>query len=163
HLAWDEALEALFSRADAVCFGTLIQRHPVARATVRRALGAARNALVVYDINLRQDFYSREVIEGSLRASRWAKLNEDELGGRRGLLGLEGDTEAAVLRNLRRRYDIEVAALTRGERGCLVQTDEGEIAVPGVKVKVVDTVGAGDAFTAGLLVCTLEGRPLAEA
>ncbi len=163
YLAWDAGLEGLFAHAEAVCFGTLIQRHPVARETVRRALGAARNALIVYDVNLRQDFYSRAVIEESLRASRWAKLNEDELAVLRGLLGLGGETPSAAVQELRRRYQLEVVAVTRGERGCLVQTDEEEVSVPGVAVAVVDTVGAGDAFTAGLLALTLEGKPLGEA
>jgi fructokinase len=162
-LAWDGRLEALFGTAQAVCFGTLIQRHPVARATVRRALEAARNALLIFDVNLRQDFWGREVIEESLRASRWAKLNEDELAVLRDLLALGGASTSQTLKALRHRYGLELAAVTRGERGCLVQTDEEEIAVPGVSVTVVDTVGAGDAFTAGLLACVLDGRSLADA
>jgi fructokinase len=160
YLAWDVSLEALFGQARAVCFGTLAQRHPAARATLRRALHAAGNALVVYDVNLRQHFYSREVIEDSLTASRWVKLNEDELVVLRGLLALAGTTEAATLADLRRRYRLELACLTRGSRGCLVQIAAEEVDLPGVPVKVVDTVGAGDAFTAGLLVCALEGKPL---
>jgi fructokinase len=163
YLAWDTALEALLGRAQAVCFGTLVQRHPTARETVRRALAAARNALVVYDINLRQHYYSRDVIEASLTASRWAKLNDGELAVLRDLLGLAGTTESATLADLRRRYGLEVAALTRGARGCLIQSDDEEIAVPGLPVRVVDTVGAGDAFTAGLLVYVLEGKPVADA
>jgi fructokinase len=160
HLAWDDSLSALFGQAQAVCFGTLIQRHPTAREEVQRALRAARNALVVYDVNLRQHYYSREVVEASLAASRWVKLNDDELQVLRGLLGLAGQTPSALLADLRRQYTLELAALTRGADGCLLQTDDEEIAVPGVPVAVVDTIGAGDAFTAGLLVCTLEGRPL---
>ncbi len=163
HLAWDDRLEALLSQAQAVCFGTLAQRHAASRATIQRALRAARNALVVYDINLRQHFYDREVIEASLTASRWAKLNEDELEVLRPLLGLEGTTSSELLASLRRRYDLEVIALTRGERGCLVQAEDEEVSVPGVRVQVVDTVGAGDAFTAGLLACVLEGKSLADA
>jgi fructokinase len=163
HLAWDDSLEELFGRARAVCFGTLVQRHPAARETVRRALRAARNAVVVYDINLRQHYYSREVIEASLAASRWVKLNEDELAVLRPMLSLSGAADPAALADLRRRYGLEVAALTRGERGCLVQSEREEVDVPGIPVRVVDTVGAGDAFTAGLLVGVLEGRPPAEA
>jgi fructokinase len=163
HLSWDTDLERLFGQARAVCFGTLVQRHPAARETVRRALHAARKALVVYDVNLRQHYYSREVIETSLAASRWVKLNEEELAVLRDLLGLTGTTDPAALADLRRQYGLELAALTRGERGCLVQSAAGEIDLAGIPVTVVDTVGAGDAFTAGLLVYALEGRPLAEA
>ncbi len=163
YLAWDERLPGLFGRARAVCFGTLVQRRPAARETVARALAAARGALLVYDVNLRQHYYDREVIEASLTASRWAKLNDAELLVLRDLLGLSGTTDAARLGDLRRRYGLELVALTRGECGCLVQTAAEEIDLPGVPVRVVDTVGAGDAFTAGLLVSVLEGRPLAEA
>ncbi len=162
YLAWVDELEGLFARTQAVCFGTLAQRHPVSRDTIRRSLRAARNALVVYDVNLRQHYFDRAVVEESLRASRWAKLNEDELAVLRELLGLAGETPSRLLSDLRRRYDLEVVALTRGERGCLVQGDE-EVAVPGIPVRVVDTVGAGDAFTAGLLASVLEGKALAEA
>jgi fructokinase len=162
YLAWSDGLLPLFAQARAICFGTLIQRCPVARQAVQRALAAAADAIVVYDINLRQH-YSREIVEASLHASRWAKLNEDELTVLRDLLGLSGTTVSVVLGELRRRYDLEVAALTRGERGCLVQSDGTEIDLPGIAVQVVDTVGAGDAFTAGLVACTLEGRGLAEA
>jgi fructokinase len=163
YLAWDERLAALFGQARAVCFGTLIQRHPTARETVRRALATARGAVVVYDVNLRQHYYGRDVIESSLAASRWVKLNDAELLVLRDLLDLAGETDAARLADLRRRYGLELAALTRGERGCLVQTAAAEVDLPGVPVRVVDTIGAGDAFTAGLVVAVLEGKPLADA
>jgi fructokinase len=163
HLGWDDNLESLLGRARAVCFGTLVQRQPAARATVQRILPAARNAIRIYDLNLRQHYYSREVIEASLNASQWVKLNEDELVVLRDLLQLSGASDPATLADLRRRYGVDLAALTRGERGCLVQTAEEEIDIAGRRVRVADTVGAGDAFTAGLLVYTLEGRPLGEA
>jgi fructokinase len=156
---WD----VLFGQATAVCFGTLIQRTARARAAVQKALALARNALVVCDINLRQHFYDAATIEGSLQACRWLKLNDEELGRLQALLRLRDDGASTTLRDLRRRYNIELACMTRGEHGCLLQTDDEEIAVPGVPVHVIDTVGAGDAFTAGLLVKTLEGEPLTEA
>jgi fructokinase len=163
YLAWNDDLAVLLSQASAVCFGTLMQRCPTSRQTIRRALEAARNALVVYDVNLRQNFYSREGIEASLAASRWVKLNDDELRVLRDILGLAGKTEPQTLAALRSRYRLELACLTRGAHGCLVQTADEEISVPGTPVQVVDTVGAGDAFTAGLVVYALEGRPLADA
>jgi fructokinase len=163
HLAWDEPLRSLCQQAEALCFGTLAQRHATARQTIRQALASARNALIVCDVNLRQQFYDKEVIETSLRASRWAKLNDDEIVRLRELLGLPGRGDSEALAALRRRYGLELVCLTRGERGCVIQTDDEEIAVPGEKVTVVDTVGAGDAFTAGLLTQVLEGRTLADA
>jgi fructokinase len=163
HLAWEPRLEALLGRAQALCLGTLIQRDAEARAAVQQAVRAARNALVIYDINLRQDFYSREVVEESLRASRWVKLNDDELVVLRDLLGLDGTTEEPTVKDLRRRYGLELVALTRGARGCLVQTADEEVTAAGVPVAVEDTVGAGDAFTAGLLAYVLEGKSVADA
>jgi fructokinase len=163
YLAWDERLELLVRQAQALCFGTLVQRNRSSRETVQRALRSVQGALVVYDINLRQHYFSKEVIEASLAASRWVKLNDDELAVLRNLLGLMASGDSGALAQLRQRYDVELACLTRGSRGCLVQTADEEIAVPGERVEVVDTVGAGDAFTAGLLVYALEGRPLTEA
>jgi fructokinase len=163
HLAWEDRLEALFAHAQAICFGTLIQRNAVARETVRRALRAGRNALIVYDVNLRQQFYSRAIVEESLRLSRWVKLNDGELVVLREMFGLSGSSESALVGDLRKRFGIELVALTRGERGCLVQTADEEESVAGVPVLVVDTIGAGDAFTAGLVCRVLEAKPIAEA
>jgi fructokinase len=164
HIRWDDALERLCRQARAVCFGSLAQRETTSRTTVRKALAAApRDAVIVFDVNLRQQYYSRGVIKASLYASRWVKLNQDELTVLRGLLKLGGDSESAVLTTLRRQYDLELAALTRGEQGCLIQTADEEVEVPGAPTKVVDTIGAGDAFTAGLLTYRLEGRSLADA
>jgi fructokinase len=164
YLQWDEPVEGLFRRARAVCFGTLAQRGPASRATIHQALAAApRDAVIVYDVNLRQHYYSREVIEASLHACRWAKMNEEELAVLRRLLDLGGGTDSAALTALRRRYNLQLLALTRGERGCLIQSAEDEVEAGGVPVTVVDTIGAGDAFAAGLLAYRLEGRSLAGA
>jgi fructokinase len=164
-LTWDDALHGLFSKARAVCFGTLAQRHPVSRQTIQQSLhhAVAQGALVVCDINLRQHFFSREIIEESLRLSRWAKLNEDELTVLRDMLGVTGKGPTELMSDLRHRYELELVALTRGGQGCLVQTEADEVDLPGVPVRVVDTVGAGDAFTAGLLAATVEGQSVTEA
>ena len=162
HLAWDAALELLAVKAEAVCFGTLAQRHPVAQATIRRLVRSARNALTIFDVNLRQDFYDRAGIETSLKMARWVKLNDEELVVLGDLLEIHG-TPSQLLAELRRRYGPELICLTRGAAGCLVQTADEQVAAPGIKVQVVDTVGAGDAFTAGLLCAVLEGKDLAEA
>ena len=90
HLTWNAGLELLAVKAEAVCFGTLAQRHPVARATIRRLVGSARNALTIFDVNLRQDFYDRDGIETSLKMARWVKLNDEELVVLGDLLGCRG-------------------------------------------------------------------------
>lgn len=161
HLVHEPRLETLVRQARVLCFGTLMQRHPVSRATVQRLLDQARQALIVCDINLRQHYYDRDLLDASLARSRWIKLNDGELLVLRDLLGLTGQDESGLVANLRQRYGAERVALTRGARGCLVQTATEEIDLPGIRVDVVDTIGAGDAFTAGLVVGHLQGRSLA--
>ncbi|MGL4551925.1 MAG: carbohydrate kinase family protein [Gemmataceae bacterium] len=164
HLASDDRLDAALAGVNVVCFGTLMQRHPASRAAVQRLVRlASHQALVVCDINLRQQYYTPEVLETSLRLSRWAKLNDTELTVLRDLFGLTGGSESALVTGLRARFRLELVALTRGERGCLVQTDDEEVAVNGERVEVVDTVGAGDAFTAGLVCAVLEGAEIGDA
>jgi fructokinase len=163
HLAAEPRLLDLVARANVVCFGTLCLRAPVSRDTIQRLVRAASGAIVVCDLNLRQQFYSPEIVESSLRASRWLKLNDDELRVLAEMFRLPGRRDSAKLANLRKRFALELVALTRGAQGALVQTLDEEVAVPGVAVAVADTVGAGDAFTAGLAVRVLEGAAVAEA
>jgi fructokinase len=165
HLAWTPDLHQLAVACHAVCFGTLAQRDPDSRATIRQfvATAARVGALVVADINLRQHFYDRECVEASLVAANWLKLNDDELPVVARILGIEGTAPDGALAELRGRYRLDLVCLTRGAKGCYVQTAEDVVEEPGIPVAVVDTVGAGDSFTAALVAATLEGRPLAEA
>jgi fructokinase len=107
HLAWDDQLAVLAGRAQVVCFGSLVQRNPTARATVQRFLQSARNALLVFDVNLRQHYHSRDVLEESLRLARWAKLNDAELVVLRDLFGLAGSEQSKLVLELRSRFDLE--------------------------------------------------------
>jgi fructokinase len=161
-LEWTPALAELACTARAVCFGTLAQRSRRSFATVQRFLDEAHDAVIVCDINIRQHYFNEEIVELSLHLSDWLKLNEHELPILRGLLGLAGGNDAESLAELRRRYKLKLVCLTRGADGCLVQTAAETVELPGVPVRVADTVGAGDAFTAGVLCRTLEGHPLAE-
>src|SRR5262245_21112772 len=106
HLAWQDRLAPLLRGARAICFGSLVQRHPTARATVRRVLAEAPSLLTVFDVNLRQDFYSRDVLEASLNASRWAKLNDDELAVAKGLFSLSGRNESEIVADLRKSFGL---------------------------------------------------------
>jgi fructokinase len=162
-LDFDPPLKGLMASAAALCFGTLAQRRPASHAAIRDALRAAKGAKIVCDVNLRQTYWSKEVMEESLRASHWVKLNNVELVRLHGTLPLGPYAEAESAERLRQRYDLELVCLTRGEKGCLVRTATETIEEPGLPVTVVDTIGAGDAFTAGLVVSVLEGRPLREA
>jgi fructokinase len=164
-LEWDPRLEQLARSARAVCFGTLAQRCTPSRETIQRLVQTAKrrpDVISVFDVNLRQHYGTRDEVEAMLRLADWIKLNEQELVILRRWFGLRGaDTDA--LRRLCAGTPIRLACLTRGERGCLLWITDDEIDYPGVRVSVADTVGAGDAFTAGLLTQILEGRTLRQA
>ncbi len=164
HLACPPEAEAALAHALVFCFGTLMQRHEASRAAVQHlARLAAQQMIVVCDINLRQHYHSPEVIESSLALSQWAKLNDEELEVLRTTFGLRGGTDAERVASLRKRFNLELVALTRGARGCYVQTDDDDVTLAGERVEVIDTVGAGDAFTAGLVCGVLEGMEVADA
>jgi len=157
NVAWDylrptPAALAAAAEADAVCFGTLAQRSPTARDAIRTLLAATRaDALRVFDVNLRQNFYTPELIEQSLRLANVAKLNEDELPMVAALFDLGTDVRAQ-LEALARRFQLAAIAFTRGAKGSLLLAADQWSEHPGLSVRVVDTIGAGDAFTAALVV-----------
>lgn len=157
----DELL-ALAAEADAVYFGTLGQRGEVSRRTLSRVLEAAPRALRFLDINLRKDCDSADVVEGSLSRAQVLKLNEGEARELRRRFGLGGDTPAALAREIRERWSLRACVVTLGEEGALAVSPEEEVAVAGRRVRVVDTVGSGDAFSAAFLSRYLAGRPLRE-
>jgi len=164
-VAWDHIpekplLRELAFRSDAVCFGTVAQRSPVSRMTIQKFVGLMRHdSLRVFDVNLRQQFYSREVIETSLGLANVLKLNVNELLVLKELLGLRGD-ERTMLNELSRRYSFRLIALTRGGEGSILYSG-GIISMhDGYRVEVEDTVGAGDAFVAALVTGLLSGCEL---
>ena len=151
HLEWTTAWEGLATRADAICFGTLAQRSQVSRATVHRFLQASRkNTLKIYDVNLREPFYSKEIIVDSLRLSNMAKLNADELAKVCDLLNIPGQSEQERSKRLLINFDLELVCITRGATGSLLVSPDQTVEHNGFRVKVADAVGAGDAFTACL-------------
>ena len=163
HLAWSDDIAALAARCDAVCFGTLGQRSPVSRETIRRFVEATpRAALRVFDVNLRQRFYDAQTLQTSLQMASALKLNDEELPIVAELCGVHATTPREMLIELMSRYDLRLAALTRGPHGSLLVSTNDEDECPAPATTVVDTVGAGDAFTATLVSGFLRGLPLAE-
>ncbi len=142
---------------DLFCFGTLAQRSPESRETLRK-LRSSLDCLFFYDVNLRQNFYSREILEESLNAADIVKLNEDEFPVLASMFGLPDDPEA-----FRRHFGLLFVLLTLGPDGCDLYADSGRIHSPAVPVKVVSTVGAGDSFSAAFLYHYLTGSSLADA
>jgi fructokinase len=161
HLPWSDDLAALAARCDAVCFGTLGQRSPTARATIRRFIEATPSrALRVFDVNLRQQFYDADVIRVSLDLATAVKLNDDELPIIGRLCGLRAVTPREMLIELASRFRLRLGALTRGPRGALLIAGAAVDDAPAPPATVVDTVGAGDAFTAALVTGFLSGSTL---
>lgn len=160
-MEWTPQWQSVSENAAAVCFGTLAQRSPTSRKTIRRFLASVNDrALVVYDINLRQDYFDRPTIEESLRLCHVVKLNEEEEAALTELLELGPCYPREFAARLRDRYDVDAVCITRGANGCLLVEGDQIADEPGVAVEVVDTVGAGDAFTAAWVFARLRGRPL---
>jgi fructokinase len=149
--------------ADVICFGTLAQRQPAARAAIAALLEAASaQALVVCDLNLRPPHYTVQVVRESLARCRALKLNDDELRAVQEMLGRGDLGEDEFLLHLLDAYGLALVCVTRGARGCLLRTHQERVAAPGYACRVVDTVGSGDAFAAALVVKHLAGEPLAQ-
>ncbi|HXE55247.1 MAG TPA: carbohydrate kinase [Tepidisphaeraceae bacterium] len=151
----------LAARANVVCFGSLAQRSAGSRAAITEFVGAVpRGCLRIFDINLRQTYFSREVIDASLRMSDVLKLNDGELPTLVELLNLPV-TESDALAELMSRYSLRLIALTRGGAGSTLIASDGAVSTHyGFPVEVADTVGAGDAFTAALALGLLAGWSL---
>lgn len=150
---WTPEWQALAERADAVCFGSLAQRCPRSRATIRAFLGALRpGAIRVLDVNLRQSFYTAETLSESAKLAHIVKVNSDELPVVAELLSIPFIyDEARAAHWLRDTFDLKLVCITRGPKGSLVVGKDETSEHPGFRVHVADTVGAGDAFTAALV------------
>ena len=165
HVAWDnidwsDGLEALAGDVDAVCFGSLAQRDPVSGNTICRFLEATKpECLRVFDINLRQSYYTKEVIIKSLEFANVLKLNEDELPVVGEYLGYEGNEESQ-LNQLLNKFNLRLIAYTMGSSGSLLLTHDERSSCKVPEIEVADTVGAGDSFTAILLAGMLNNLGL---
>src|ERR1035438_1193279 len=168
-VAWDyiaatRGALAAASAADVICFGSLAQRCQTSRNTIQQLVAAApASALRVLDINLRQQFYSRDVIEQSLQLANVLKLNEDELPRIAMMFSLTGSTKHQIER-LAQLFDLHMVAFTRGPEGSLLFQQKGKrwSDCTSHPVQVIDTVGAGDSFTAVLVLGLLRKMDLDE-
>lgn len=162
-LEWTPQWQKLAQQADAVCFGSLAQRSEQSRATIRRFLMALRkNAVRVFDVNLRQNFYTTQVLAESMKFATVVKLNHEELPKIMRIFELEHRSEEHSARQLLSSPEVKLVCVTRGNGGSLLVSADERSEHPGFKVKVADTVGAGDAFTAALVHGYLRGTPLAQ-
>jgi fructokinase len=167
NVAWDfvettsQGIEAA-KKADAICFGTLAQRSSTTQKTIRKIIRASSiDTLKVFDINIRQHFYNRESIENSLHLANILKINEEELFLLSEMLEFQG-SEYEQTDQLMDQFQLEYLALTKGSQGSWLfsQHDSSYIQTP--EVKVADTVGAGDSFSAAMVAGFLYGLPFEE-
>jgi fructokinase len=160
HLAWNRDLEVLAKGCDAVCFGTLGQRGRESQETIRALVRATpESALRILDVNIREPFISDELILASLDLANVLKLNDEELPVIGRFCNVSG-SNIEIMRQVARRFAIRHVALTRGPNGAVIVSEDSVSELPGVPVKVVDTVGAGDAFTASMTLGLLAGHDL---
>ncbi|MCA1593957.1 MAG: carbohydrate kinase [Acidobacteria bacterium] len=161
YLEWTPAWEELAARADAVCYGTLGQRTARAARTITSFLEHTRpEALRVFDVNLRHSFFTAEMLAHALSVATIVKLNAVELSNAARLLNFREREERALGARLLREFGIGMIAVTRGAGGSLLLTAEEAVEHPGLRVRVADTIGAGDAFTATLAHYYLRRAPL---
>lgn len=170
-VAWDnipytQALDGLARQTHAVCFGSLAQRSIVSRQTIHRFLDAmpdAPDTLKIFDINLRQSFYSKEILCDSFCRCNVLKINDEELVTVSRMFGYPGIDLQDKCWILLAKYNLKMLILTCGVNGSYVFTPGHVSFVETPKVQVADTVGAGDSFTAAFTSAILRGRSVAEA
>jgi fructokinase len=162
YLEWTPDWKDLAKNCAAVCFGSLAQRAAKSRNTIQTFVREARQtALCIFDVNLRQSFYCRETLQSSMNLAHILKLNHEELPVVTKLLGFEGGDEKQSAGWLQKTFDLQMVCVTRGSAGSFMKSASEMHEHPGFQVKIVDTVGAGDAFTAAMTHHFLRGSSLA--
>ena len=171
NVAWDNIpytahIEAIAEKTPAVCFGSLAQRNVVSRNTINRFLDAMPSGdgqLVVFDVNLRQGFYNKEILCNSMTRCNILKINDEELVAVSRMFGYPGIDLQDKCWILLGKYNLKMLILTCGINGSYVFTPGNVSFQPTPKVQVADTVGAGDSFTAAFIANIIKGRSVAEA
>ena len=164
-VAWDyipfhPSIQEFAAQVHAVCFGTLAQRSEISRRSIRSFVHAMpKNALCVLDVNLRGNFYDAALVRSCMRLANCVKLNDQELPVVADLLGLAG-TEDQILSALIDEFDLLLLALTKGKNGSRLLGIEEDSFMEAPQVMIADTVGAGDAFTAAMVIGFLENYPI---
>jgi len=169
-VAWDNIpytneMADIAKSARAVCFGSLAQRNSVSRENIRKFLAdTPADCLKICDINLRQQFYSKEVLEDSFKLCNILKINDEELVVVNRMFGYEGLDMRQTCEKMVQDYGLKMLVLTCGTNGSYVFTDDGLTSFQDTpKVEVADTVGAGDSFTGSFCACIINGKPVQEA
>jgi len=164
NIPFDEDIRQIALNCRAVCFGSLAQRNVVSRETIHKFLDATpADCMKIFDINLRQQFYTKEIIQQSLQRCNILKINDEELvliGRMFGYPGLDIENKCWLILG---KYNLDMLVLTCGTNGSYVFTPGQMSFQETPKVKVADTVGAGDSFTGSFCAAILNGMPMTEA
>ena len=169
NVAWDnipytDEMKEIAQNARAVCFGSLAQRNVVSRENIHKFLDdTPEDCVKIFDINLRQQFYTKEVIKESLQRCNILKINDEELvliGRMFGYPGLDIENKCWLILG---KYNLDMLVLTCGTNGSYVFTPGQMSFQETPKVEVADTVGAGDSFTGSFCASILNGKPVPEA
>ena len=163
HLTASPEAEDLVRRADAVCFGTLALRSPQSKQAVETLLSfAPERALRFFDVNLRGTYYSAELIDGLLKKANVFKINDEEINVLKELFGISGTVDE-ICKTFIEQYGLKYMIFTAGDKFSAVYTPSEKSWLPTPKVKVADTVGAGDSFSGAFVYNILTGKSLAQA
>ena len=171
NVAWDnipftENLKSIAEKTTAVCFGSLAQRNIVSRETINKFLNLIPNkkgTYKIFDINLRQGFYTKDILCRSMEQCNILKINDEELVTVSRLFGYPGIDLQDKCWILLAKYNLEMLILTCGVNGSYVFTPGNVSFVETPKVEVADTVGAGDSFTAAFIAALLMKKSVREA
>lgn len=169
NVAWDNIpftakTENLAKNTGTVSFGSLAQRNSVSRETIKKFLKSMpENSLKIFDINLRQHFYTKELIHESLQLSNMLKINDEEVVIVSKLYDYRLDNEQDICKRLLEDYNLDIVILTKGTDGSFVFTQKETSYQPTPKVHVADTVGAGDSFTAAFVASYIRGERIQDA
>ena len=169
NVAWDNIpftakTENLAKNTGTVCFGSLAQRNGVSKETIKRFLAAMpENSLKIFDINIRQHFYTKELIHESLLMCNMLKINDDEVIIVSELFGWKDMEEQDICKKILEDYNLDIVILTKGTEGSFVFTPKETSYQPTPKVHVADTVGAGDSFTAAFVASYMHGERITDA
>ena len=170
-VAWDNIpftpqIEALAKRTRALCYGSLAQRNEVSRQTINRFIDAmpkTDDTMIIFDVNLRQRYYTKDVLDASMRKCNVLKINDEELVTISRMLGYPGTDLQSKCWILLGRYNLKMLILTCGVNGSYIFTSGNMSYLATPMVEVADTVGAGDSFTAAFIASLLRGKSVAEA
>lgn len=164
HIEINAEMMDAFSEADCVCFGTLVQRYGISKNTLRELIHEVPDVVKFLDINLRKKCYTANSVEDSLKMADILKTNDNELLITRELLGLQSEKLKDLARETIEKYKLNILLCTLGENGAFCLTKEGDFFYdPGYRIALVDTVGSGDAFSAGFVHYYMNGHSIEEA